>query len=97
MNRGVWLAIVHGVAKSQTQLSNYAYLLTYSLYIVIHFLGTQGISLRVCGAENPSQGPWEPGGIHSSWVGKESDMTEKLTNFWAQKSGPYLSRIYTQS
>ena len=43
--------------------------------------------------------PWteEPGGIHSSWVGKESDMTEKLTNFWAQKSGPYLSRIYTQS
>ena len=30
---------------------------------VIHFLGTQGISLRVCGAENPSQGTWEPGAL----------------------------------
>ena len=30
---------------------------------VIHFLGTQGISLRVCGAENLSQGPWEPGAL----------------------------------
>ena len=30
---------------------------------VIHFLGTHGISLRVCGAENPSQGPWEPGAL----------------------------------
>ena len=28
-------------------------------------LGAQGFSLRVCGAEDPSQGPWEPGGLPS--------------------------------
>ena len=32
---------------------------------VIQFLGTQGISLRVCGAENPSQGIWEPGALRA--------------------------------
>ena len=35
---------------------------------VIHFLGTQGISLRVCGAENPSQGPWEPGALGAALI-----------------------------
>ena len=33
-----------------------------------HFLGTQGISLRVCGAENPSQGPWEPGALGAALI-----------------------------
>ena len=37
--------------------------LQYPCPSVIHFLGTQGISLRVCGAENPSQGTWEPGAL----------------------------------
>ena len=35
---------------------------------VIHFLGTQGISLRVCGAENPSQGLWEPGALGAALI-----------------------------
>ena len=36
--------------------------------LVITFLGTQGISLRVCGAENPSQGPWEPGALGAALI-----------------------------
>ena len=35
---------------------------------VIHFLGAHGISLRVCGAENPSQGPWEPGALGAALI-----------------------------
>ena len=35
---------------------------------VIHFLGAQGISLRVCGAENASQGPWEPGALDAALI-----------------------------
>ena len=31
-------------------------------------LGTQGISLHVCGAENPSQGPWEPGALGAALI-----------------------------
>ena len=40
---------------------------------VIHCLGTQGISLRVCGAENPSQGTWEPGALRVAliWAAKQ--------------------------
>ena len=30
MDRGAWWATVHGVAKSQTQLSDFTYLLTYN-------------------------------------------------------------------
>ena len=30
---------------------------------VIQFLGAHGISLRESGAEDPSQGPWEPGAL----------------------------------
>ena len=26
-------------------------------------LGAHGVSLRVCGAADPSQGPWEPGAL----------------------------------
>ena len=33
---------------------------------VIHFLGEHGISLPVCGAEDPSQGPWEPGALRAA-------------------------------
>ena len=29
-------------------------------------LGAQGVSLRVCGAADPSQGPWEPGALRSA-------------------------------
>ena len=28
----------------------------------------QAISLRVCGAENPSQGPWEPGALGAALI-----------------------------
>ena len=30
---------------------------------VRQLLGAQGVSLRVCGAADPSQGPWEPGAL----------------------------------
>ena len=33
---------------------------------VIHFLGEHGISLPVCGAEDSSQGPWEPGALRAA-------------------------------
>ena len=33
---------------------------------VIHFLGAHGISLWVCRAEDPSQGPWEPGALRAA-------------------------------
>ena len=33
---------------------------------VIHCLGAHGLSLRVCGAEDPSQGPWEPGALRAA-------------------------------
>ena len=42
--------------------------LTLLLQLGRHFLGTQGISLRVCGAENPSQGPWEPGALGAALI-----------------------------
>ena len=29
-------------------------------------LGAQGVSLRVCGAADPSQGPWEPGALRAA-------------------------------
>ena len=30
---------------------------------VRQLLGAQGVSLRVCGAADPAQGPWEPGAL----------------------------------
>ena len=33
---------------------------------VIHILGAHGISLQVCEAEDPSQGPWEPGALRAA-------------------------------
>ena len=33
---------------------------------VIQFLGAHGISLRESGAEDPSQGPWEPGALRAA-------------------------------
>ena len=33
---------------------------------IIHFLGEHGISLRVCGAEDPNQGPWQPGALRGA-------------------------------
>ena len=32
---------------------------------VMHLLGAHGVSLRVCGAAVPSQGPWEPGALRA--------------------------------
>ena len=32
---------------------------------VRQLLGAQGVSLRVCGAADPSQGPWEPGALRA--------------------------------
>ena len=29
-------------------------------------LGSQGVSLRVCGAADPSQGPWEPDALSAA-------------------------------
>ncbi len=33
---------------------------------VRQLLGAQGVSLRVCGAADPSQGPWEPGALRAA-------------------------------
>ncbi|RAX29984.1 UNVERIFIED_CONTAM: hypothetical protein DQE83_27420, partial [Escherichia coli] len=33
---------------------------------VMHLLGAQGVSLLVCGAADPSQGPWEPGALRGA-------------------------------
>ena len=33
---------------------------------VIHSLGAQGISLQVCGAEDPGEEPWEPGTLRAA-------------------------------
>ena len=33
---------------------------------VMHLLGAHEVSLRVCGAEDPSQGPWEPGALRAA-------------------------------
>ena len=33
---------------------------------VMHLLGAHGVSLRVCGAADPSQGPWEPGALRAA-------------------------------
>ena len=35
MDRGAWQATVHGVAKSRTRLSDFTYLLTYLIVIVV--------------------------------------------------------------
>ena len=35
---------------------------------VIQFLGAHGISLRESGAEDPSQGPWEPGALGAALI-----------------------------
>ena len=32
----------------------------------MHLLGTHGVSLRGCGAADPSQGPWEPGALREA-------------------------------
>ena len=34
----------------------------------MHFLGENGISLQVCGAEDHSQGPWEPGALSAAMI-----------------------------
>ena len=33
---------------------------------VMHLLGAEGVSLRVCRAADPSQGPWEPGALREA-------------------------------
>ena len=33
---------------------------------VRQLLGAEGVSLRVCGAADPSQGPWEPGALRAA-------------------------------
>ena len=33
---------------------------------VRQLLGAQGVSLRVCGPADPSQGPWEPGALRAA-------------------------------
>ena len=33
---------------------------------VMHLLGAHGVSLQVCGAADPSQGPWEPGALREA-------------------------------
>ena len=38
MDRGAWEATVHGIAKSQTQLSNFTHTLTHSLSFLLSFL-----------------------------------------------------------
>ena len=43
-------------------------------------LGAQGVSLLVCGAADPSQGPWEPGALREALsLGGQEPLEEPCT------------------
>ena len=56
MDRGVWKAIVHGVAKSPTQLSNFTF--TFHFYALEKEMATHSsvLAWRIPGTEEPSIG-----------------------------------------
>ena len=69
MNGGAWLAAVHGVAKSQTRLSDFTF--TFHFHPLEKEMATHSsvLAWRI-------PGPGEPGGLLSIWGRKESDTTE---------------------
>ena len=70
MDRGAWWATVHGVAKSQTQLSDFAFTFTFPFHALEKEMATQSsvLAWRI-------PGPGEPGGCRL-WGRTESDTTE---------------------
>ena len=68
MDRGVWWAVVHGVAKSQTQLSNFTF--TFHFHALEREMATHS---SVLAQRIPGLG--EPGGAHL-WGCTELDTTE---------------------
>ena len=52
--RQVWARLAQGRAAMRQQLFPYTTLFR------------SGVSLRVCGAADPSQGPWEPGALRAA-------------------------------
>ena len=43
-------------------------------------MGAQGVSLGVCGAADPSQGPWEPGALREALsLGSKQPLEEPCT------------------
>ena len=67
MDRGAWWATVHGVAKSRTRLSDFAF--TFHFHALEKEMATHSSVL----ARIPGTG--EPGGCHL-WGRTESDTTE---------------------
>ena len=73
MDRGAWLAAVHGVAKSWTQLSDFTF--TFHFHFSLSCLGKgNGNPLQCSCRENPRDG-WALVGCRL-WGRTESDMTE---------------------
>ena len=68
MDGGAWEAAVHGVAKSQTQLSDFPF--TFHFHALEMEMATQSsvLALRI-------PGPGEPGG-HRLWGRTESHTTD---------------------
>ena len=75
---GAWLATVHGVAKSQTWLSDFTFFLS-----IVLFGGRNGNPLQCSCLENPMDGgAWWA----SLWGCKESDKIKQLTHSLVYKS-----------
>ena len=68
MDRGAWYAAVHGIARSQTRLSDFTF--TFHLHALEKEMATHSsvLAWRIPGTE-------EPGGL-PLWGHTESDMTE---------------------
>ena len=70
MDEGAWWAAVHGVAQSQTRLSDFT--VTFHFHALEKEMATHSsvLAWRI---------PWteEPGRLHP-WCRKESDTTERL-------------------
>ena len=69
MDRGAWWAAVHGVAESQTRLSDFTFI--FHFHALEEEMATHS---RVLAWRIPGMG--EPGGLWGLWGRTESDMTE---------------------
>ena len=68
MDRGAWWAVVHGVAKSRTRLSDFTF--TFHFHALEKEMATPPVFLP-----GESQGRWSLMGCHL-WGLTESEMTE---------------------